>query len=460
VNGLRSLAGALLASVVVLAAASPAAASGFAALGYMPDYYTPVTTTPVASYTNPAALRARPGLRWFAEFSLTYRVGSYDRAVSDAPEPADAKGANIGKAQLHNWGTIPLLSGAVQLGDFTLGLGMFGPFGGDASWDKNKKFKNHPEYVGAVDSTARWQGISGTWATIYLTAALAYQVPHTGLSLGVSGNAVRSQITLAQAVTATLDDNVKNEGRLHGDMTGWTGSFGLGLHWEALDQQRLVFGLSYQSPPGGWGNGLHHEGTLRTNFGTGVNKDHVSFDQTYPDIIQAGLRTRPIPQMELRLSGNYVRNSVVRGQCLARKKGACKVQDDGTVDSADGVVFNYVRRWHDSGGVRLAGSYFVREVHEVFASVMWDGSAVPDSTLEPGLLDGNDVGFNVGSNLRLAKTLQLGVSYMFLYMLPRDNRGKSIISDFKAPNHVPSADGQYTANVSIFNLNLTGHYDL
>jgi long-chain fatty acid transport protein len=459
VSGARQLVAALFAALSLALVASPAAASGFSALGYMPDYYTAVTTTPVASYTNPAALRARPGLRWFAEFSLTYRVGTYDRAVSDIPEPADAQGANIGKAELHNWGIIPLLSGAMSLGDFSLGLGVFGPFGGDAGWDKNQKFKNHPEYVGAVDSTARWQGISGTWATMYLTAALAYEVPKTGLSLGVSGNAVRSQITLSQAVSATLDDNVKNEGRLHGDISGWSGSFGLGVHWAALDQQRLVFGLSYQSPPGGWGDGLRHEGTLRTNFGTGVNRDRVYLNQAFPDVIQAGVRMRPIPEVELRLSGNYLRNSVVRGQCLARKK-TCEIDDDGTVSSTDGVVFNFVRRWHDSGGLRLAGSYFVREVHEVFAAVTWDGTAVPDATLDPGLLDGNDLGFNVGSNLRIARTLQLGLSYMLVYMLPRDNRGESILSDFKAPNHVPSADGQYTAMCSIFNVNLTGHYDL
>jgi long-chain fatty acid transport protein len=451
---------ALLAGFLVVLSASPAAAGGFAALGYMPDYYTAVTTTPVASYTNPAALRARPGLRWFAELTLAYRVATYDRAVTDTPEPPGAEGANVGKAELHNFGVIPLLSGGVSLGDFALGLGVFGPFGGDAQWDRNEKFADHPEYVGAVDGTARWHGISGKWATSYFTAALAYEIPGSGLSLGVSGNVVRSAIEVSQAVTATIDDSVRNEGRLHGEVAGWSGSFGVGAHWEALPEERLVLGLSYQSPPGGWGDGMRHEGTVRTNLGTGLNRDRIHLYQTFPDIIQAGLRTRPSRAFELRLSGNYMRFSVVRGQCLSRIDRRCSVREDGTVAANSGAITNFVRRWHDSFGARVAGSVFVRESHELFAALSWDGSAIGDATLEPGLPDGNDLGFTLGANLRLARTLDLGVSYMFMYMLPRDTRGKNILSDFEAPSHVPSADGQYTCWVGMANLNLTGHYDL
>jgi long-subunit fatty acid transport protein len=232
------------------------------------------------------------------------------------------------------------------------------------------------------------------------------------------------------------------------------------VHWEALSEQRLVLGLSYQSPPGGWDEGMRYEGTLRTNFGTGVNRDKIHLDQTFPDIIQAGLRTRPIPGWELRLSANYQRFSVVRGQCLARAGSRCRVSDDGTVGANAGAFANYVRRWHDTFGARVASSVFVREVHEVFAAVSFDGTAIPDSTLEPGLPDGNDLGFTLGANLRLTKTLDLGLSYMFLYMLPRDNRGKSIVSDFAAPTHLPSADGQYTGWMGMANISLRGHYDL
>ena len=434
-------------------------AGGSSTLSYMPDHYTPITTTPVAVYTNPAALRANQGLRLLADGILVYHYMSYDRDHSDTPEPMGAEGANTGKNTVHNWGGGPLLYANIPFRWVSLGFGAYTAFGGDVAWDKNKKFANHPVYVGAVDGSQRWHSVQGTWFTGFLTTALAVQIPHTRFSLGVSGNAVYTRIELEQALTAKLDDSIRSEGRMHALSSGWTGSFGLGVHWEAL-KKKLWLGASYQAPPGLW-KPVHLEGPLRLNLGTGVTRQTASVEQDFPDIVQAGLRVRPVKSWELRLSGNYMRMSVTRSQCIALEGKTCHVNHDGLAPANSGAVANFVRRWHDTWGARLSASkFFARERYELFAGVMYDSNAIPNSTLEPGLVDGDDLGGTLGGRVRVLPALELGLSYLHQVMIPRDNRGKSSLSSYDPPNHVPSPDGRYEQWAGIVNLNVTGHFDM
>jgi long-chain fatty acid transport protein len=448
----------LLVPLVTLGLVSRVQAGGVSTLSYMPDHYTPITTTPVAVYTNPAALRALDGLRLFADGLLVYHYQSFDRDHSDIAEPKGAEGANTGKNSARNWSAGPMLYASIPFRWVTLGFGAYQTFGGDVAWDKNKRFKNDSTFVGAVDGSQRWHSVQGSWLTGNLTGAIAFQVPHTRLSFGVSGNAVYTSIELEQALTATLEDSIRNEGRMYADVTGWSYSFGLGVHWEAL-KKKLWLGLSYQAPPGLW-RPVRLEGPLKLNLGSGVNTQTIHTAQDFPDILQAGIRVRPVKNWELRLTGNYMRMSALRSQCLALEGQSCRVNSQGLAQPNDAVA-NFVRRWHDTWGARLSASHFFeRERYEVFAGVMYDSNAIPNSTLEPGLIDGDDLGGTLGGRIKVLRSLELGVSYLYQYMLPRDNRGKSALPSYSVPNHAPSADGRYRQWAGILNVNVTGRFDL
>jgi long-chain fatty acid transport protein len=452
-----SRATALVLVVLCAFATRRAAASGFSTLAFLPDYATAVTDTPFGVYTNPASLRAGEGLRLLLDGSLALRRASFQRAVSDVPEPSDAQGANVGEATLHNAFVLPSLSAALGVGPVTLGLALHVPFGGAQSWDKNRDFEGDPVYVGAVDSPARFHAIDGLWTTAYATLGAAYQIPGTRFSVGASGSFVYTRLELSQAITAARNDSLNAEGRMNTELSGATGAFGLGLHWEVLER-RLWLGLSYLAPPGLW-SGHTIDGPLRTNFGSGENEEPIRLEQSYPDQILAAARFRPDKRYELRLSGYYQRFGVVRSQCLARGDNACDVGDDGLVPANSGPFSNFVRRWHDALGARFAASAFVGSRLEVFFAASWDGNAVPKGTLEPGLIDGHDLGGTLGGYFAATQSLRIGLSYMQQLMLTRDNTGQSVLNRYEFPNTMPSAQGRYRQAVGVLNLSLFGSFD-
>jgi hypothetical protein len=433
-------------------------AGGLSTIGYMPDYYTAVTNLPVASYVNPGAIRGDGSLRWFVDGSLIYHHASFDRAKSDTPEPADAMGANTGKATMNNWLALALPSATMSYRNWSIGVGLYAPVGGNLSWDKNDKFKDNKKYVGAVDSTARWHDIQTAWTTLYVTSAVAYTVPKIRLSFGVSANAVYTDVQLTQAVTLAFNDSLDSEGRLYARVSGWTGSFGLGTQWEAL-RNKLWLGLSYQAPPGLW-NPVSLHGSMKTSFSSGQNKNDITVDQNFADTIFAGVRVRPVPMFELRVSGYWERSSVVRGQCLSRGNKGCDLDHNGFAETNSGALANFVRQWHNDLGARVAGSVFLAQRYEVYGAVSWDGNAIPMRTLEPGLFDGNDLGFTIGGRAKLTSRLDLGLNYMYQFMISRDSTGKSQLANFALPNHLPNSGGKYEQWLGILNLNLMGHYDL
>jgi long-chain fatty acid transport protein len=447
--------------LVVLACLMPslARAGGFSTSSYAPDHQTAVTTTPNATYINPAALTNVQGLRLFFDGTVAYRSAQYTRTKSDTPKPPGAPNTNEGKATLHNTFGVPTFALAYTVDDLAIGFGVFLPFGGAVSWDERKKFEDDPVYIGAVDSTARWHTIEALMATGYISAGFAYHLGR-GVSLGLSGNLVYTRLELTQAMSASLDDNVLNEGRANLQLDGWNGSFGAGLQWEMLPQVAWL-GLSYQAPPGLW-QGMLTEGDLNANFRTGLTTERIRLEEDFPDIINAGLRLRPSTPWELRLSGNYQRFSSVKSQCLARERiGPCTIGGSGLAEPNSGPFVNLVRRWNDTWGARLAASHFFGQQgrYEVLAAAAYDGSAVPDQTLEPGVVDGHDLIGTLGGHITFARRFILGASFTQLWMIPRDNSGKSRLAHFSSPNRLPSADGRYKQMVSLFNLNFEARFN-
>jgi long-chain fatty acid transport protein len=431
-----------------------ARAAGFSTARFAGEQGTPVTPNATAIYFNPASLAETDGFHIFLDGSLALRSLSYTHtpAATDTPEPKGAQGANTDQASLFNVGVAPFIGATAKLGPIAIGAAFYVPFGGVVTWNQNSAFQNNTQYPGIVDGAQRWNIITGTIQSTYISLAAAYKIPRIGLSLGVSGNLIQSKVSLLTAHTATRNDDITQEGRAFLDVSGWQGSFGAGALWEALPQ-KLWFGASYQARPNISG-GMKLSGNLNINLGGALPPQSVDFLQDLPDVIRFGVRVAPIKALELRLFGDYTRWSALKSQCIVPSGGSCALNADGSPAGTAMPIQNLPRNWNDTVGVRLGASYFVNDKVEIFAGTGFDQSAVPSSTLEPGLPDFNNFAAAAGLRVGFLKVVHLAASYTQLIYLSRDNSGESTLATFKSPSNGPDAGGKYTQSIGVFNLNL------
>src|SRR3954464_560974 len=158
----RLLAFGWLLSFGSLLAPTPARASGFSVARFASEHGHPTTENASAVYYNPAALTLSEGLHLFGDLNVAVRRVTYDRtrAASDAPDPPDAAGANVGRAVLVNALVNPVLAASYKLGNLSLGAGFFTPFGGSVSWKLRPAFSGS-HYPGVVDGVTRFHSIEG-----------------------------------------------------------------------------------------------------------------------------------------------------------------------------------------------------------------------------------------------------------------------------------------------------------
>jgi long-chain fatty acid transport protein len=463
----------ILITLILSAAAGSARAGGFATGRYAGEHGHVATDHPTAIYFNPAGLALGVGWRIYAEGILAWRTVEYQRpegAISNvvdgegqAGTPSDATDVNSGKASLSNFAAAPFLGAVTDFGVPNLGVGLafYVPFGGQAKWDKDDRFEGDSEFPGAEDGVQRWHTIEGEIRSLYLSLGGAYRFPGPRLAVGAGFNLIRSNVTTVRARTPQGTDDVIAadggiaEGRSLIDTNGTHISASVGINWEAVPG--LWIGASYQSQPG-FGN-FTQSGTLDNKFGSGPTlNDPIRLEQELPDITRLGVRYQPMPELELRLSGDYQRWSVFEHQCFLEADDPdanCALDEDGQMmDDAQSIIVNIPREWKDTYGVRAGASYWFAPELEVNGGVNFDSSAVPDRTIESSLIDANKVIGIAGvrwaampDSLLLALTVN-NVFYFERDVSPREQGDIGTVS----PSAVPDGAGKYTQNVIFVNL--------
>lgn len=448
-----------------------AQASGLLTARFGGEAGTPLTSNPTALYWNPAGMGASRGTHLYVDGLFAYRSFSYEHA-KDPDEPAGSNGeVNQGTSSFGIFLAAPTLGVTTQLdlgngpraAALVLGAGLFAPFGGSAKIERESK--GDPLYPGAIDGPGRWQNIEGETIGLYLSSGAAIDLPLAGdsadfakrLRIGLSFSGVRTSVRTIRAKTGSFNADPAYEGRSILDVSGWHGAIGTGVQ---LQLGAFTLATSYQSQPG--------FGEQRLN-GTAVNafsqtdlqkKPSTSVDliQTLPDVMRFGVGWRASERVELRLFGDYTRWSVFKTQCVVREGEPCNLDlDTGAAKPGpSSPITADMRRWKDAFGLRAGGSYFLdgEGRRELMFGLGWDGNAVPDSTLDSGEFDGDDLTAAVGTRLRISDSLYLGGTYTFYYTLPRDNTGKSIYTTLQSPSRAPDAGGKYTQNVHFLNVNL------
>ena len=250
----------LAAGLATVLTGGVAQASGLAAARFGGEHGHPTTDNPTAIYYNPAGIALKPGTRIMLDANLAFRWASYQRpedAVSNpgTGTPNDALSSNAGTAKLQNTLVSPFFGAHSDFGTkiFSAGAAVYFPFGGQAVWGQNSAYANSDKYPGAHDGVQRWYTIDGKIRSMYLTGAVAFNIPRIGLSIGISGSAIKSEADTIRARNADGSDDLVEakgtlkEGRSWLKASGWQGGFGIGVIWNW--QQRLWIGGSYTSQP-------------------------------------------------------------------------------------------------------------------------------------------------------------------------------------------------------------------
>ncbi|XXX75300.1 outer membrane protein transport protein [Sorangium sp. So ce134] len=447
-----ALSAGLVVGLVGLVHAGPALAGGFATARFGGEHGNPITSNPTAIYYNPAGIAESEGIHLFLDGNLALRAASYTHAQA-ASDDVTVPDANTGEATLLNLAASPMLGASARLGDLALGAGVYVPFGGAASWDTNRAFEGYGELAGPVDGVQRWHSIESSLQAMYFTLAAAYRIPALRLSVGVSGNLIRTQVSTVRARNASGDNLLATEGRSLLEVSGLHASFGAGALVEAMPK-KLWIGASYQSRPNVTG-GETLEGTLTNRFnGVSSRATDVELHQGLPDIVRLGARFVPAEGLEVRLFGDWTRWSSMENQCLTQVGAACEIGRDGAAADPASVVQNIVRRWSDTFGVRVGGSYWPEPAIELFGGAGYDSNAVPDDTLDPSATDFHDVSFAVGGRFQIAKQLRVAASYTHLFYISRDTTGKSITAGLAGNSRAPDSGGRYTQTIGVLNLNV------
>lgn len=468
----------LAAGLALAASAGDAAASGFLVARFGGEQGNPASDHVTSIYFNPAGLALRGGNRILVEGLFAYRSAAYerpasaiDRVVTDdqaaTGTPDEAIAANSGTATLGNVAAAPFVGFATDLGVRNLGVGVaaYVPFGGGASWDQNAAYAGDPNYPGAVDGVQRWAAIEGSMRSMYVTAAGAYWFPKARVGFGAGVNLVMSELAVVRARNPDgRDDLVTSTGRVQEgrslvDAKGTTWSLGAGLMWAPTDT--LLVGASYQSRPG-FGE-MRLQGTLTNRFGASAPASTpVEVRQSLPDVARLGARFRPSRQVELRLSGDYVRWSVFERQCLLDASNPdrnCHLDENGApMPDATGVQANIERDWQDAWGVRGGFSYWTSRDVEVMGGAGYDGNAAPDATMDAGLMDMNKIFGSIGARISLMRgEMVVTAAYTQFYYFdryvpsrPRDATGDAMTLD--SPSRVPDGAGRYSQSIGVLNV--------
>jgi long-subunit fatty acid transport protein len=185
----------------------------------------------------------------------------------------------------------------------------------------------------------------------------------------------------------------------------------------------------------------------------------VTLTQALPDLWRLGARFRPRPTVELRLNADRTRWSVLDSQCVALEGHACAVTASGGDGTSDGsTIQNVRRRWRDTTGVHGGASVWVAAPLELFAGAGYETGAVPDSTLDPGLFDADNVSVALGARLQIGRGVHLRLGYTHVGYAARDNAGKSELASADLPTRRADGGGRYTLWLGLIGAGLEAQF--
>ena len=458
---------------------APAFASGYLVARFGGDHGTPASPNPFAVYFNPAAMGGTQGTNLTLDVAPILRFVEYTRGAdalgnptladpnNRSPEAERYRQANTGKASLTNVLALGFLGLTTDLGLKTplrFGYAAYVPFGGLAQWDKRTDpIASDPLAPGAQDGVQRWHNINGKILSIYNTLAMSYTVEPLRLSFGANVSLALHEIDTVRA--RNIPDNGDeiqafdgrfNEGRTRLVAHGFNVGAAFGVYWEPLADRSIKLGVSYTSSPG-FGR-MRLDGDLTAQAGSNpetAEPSKVQLLQTYPDIVRFGGGWRLSKHWELRSDFEVVRWSMFDRQCVVAPGAECNINPDGSSPNAVDIVLNIPRNFKDSFGARIGGAYFVNPDLELFGSVAGTTSAIPPARMDASAIDANRLYVSAGARYVFSEHFALAGSANWIHFFQVDTKGTARTDRLLNPSRSPSANGVYTSEIFVLNLNGT-----
>lgn len=373
---------------------------GSAFVGMVPDAS--------AIYFNPAGLSNIRGFNLVAGTTLIMPTVDFT-----GPKPSTAVSSTIEKTftPINFYAAYSLENG------YTLGIGVYNPYGLGSEWDQN--------WVGkalAVETQLK---------TFYINPTVGYKISDD-LSIGVGLIYIISDVQMTRKITAVpgvpVPTNVLSD--LTGD--GNSFSFNAGILYKPMDY--LSIGLSYRHSAKVEYDGEVNfsnlsvgippvDAALAAGFKTSKGKANI----TMPSDFRVGISYTPITDLTINADFMYVGWSSY----------------DILEAKFDNTAYNMKvsKNWESTGGFKIGGEYRISNL-ALRAGYVFDGSPIPTSTMDPSLPGANRHEFTLGLGYQISSIIRFDAAYQFISF---ENEITDAANPFK---------GKYENSTNLFGFNL------
>jgi len=281
-------------------------------------------------------------------------------------------------------GTPFYLYAAGKIGEkFSIGLGVYTPFGSTAKWDD------------AWAGRYLIQNISLT--AIYIQPTLGFKISDQ-FSIGAGFVWAYGNVGLQKAV-AYNDDS-------YAELDGSTSNIGYNIGVMIRPTERLSVGLDYRSEiimSVEGGDATFH---LPASVGTAIpEKNKFSADLPMPANFDVGISYKFSEKFTLAIEGNYVFWGAYNDLTFTFEENNDQL---GSVNP---------RKYHDTFIGRIGGQYILNEMFTFRAGVYYDPSPTHDDYFTPETVSLNTVAWTLGVSIVPVKNLSIDVSYLQLHGL-------------------------------------------
>jgi long-chain fatty acid transport protein len=355
---------------------------------------------PSAIYYNPAGISQLDG--------QNVRVGVYGIYLKDKYEgPAgsfDTKNKIQAAPQVY-------YSGQLSNTPFTLGLGLYAPYGLGLEWPDNTSF--------------RTLATRGNLNYLTLNPVLSWKVCDS-LSIAAGPTINYANVDLRRGITPLPG----NEFKLTGDDV--TPGFTAGILWKPIEE--LSFGASYRSQ-----TTMNFDGTATI---TGLSpfidgRQDASAEFKFPQNVIVGVSYRPTPNWNLEFDADWTDWDRLNTVDV-------KQQFSGTVP----LVFN----WNSSWFYEFGATRYFDEGWRVSGGYIFSENSVPTATFNPSVPDSDRHIFSIGLGKTYSK-FSWDATYQFAYGPTRTVTGSAPSFPFGQ-----SADGKYEFTSHALLVSLGYHF--
>ncbi|HWB58425.1 MAG TPA: outer membrane protein transport protein [Chthoniobacteraceae bacterium] len=342
------------------------------------EAFTATADNPSAIYYNPAGITQLDGQNVLVGAYGIYLQSKYTPASGDTFRTKDQPQA------------VPQLFYTYSFKDapFSLGLGIYAPYGFALQWPDNAPF--------------RLQALQGGITFATFNPVFAWRINKTlSVAAGVNVNYARADLENG----ALLSSFPPNRFTFKGD--GYSAGFNLGLMWQPTPQHS--FGVSYHSSSNMDISGQSTAVVTPVVF----QRTHASTELTFPQFIQGGYSFRPTPDWNLEADIDWADWHQLKTLTLAQA---------GTASAQ--IPFNWTGSFmYEAGATRyLPGGY------RLSAGYIYSENSVPTSAFNPVVPDSNRNIFSVGLGQTKGR-ISWDVAYQLAYGPNRSVSNTALIDD-------------------------------